>query len=57
MTIVNSTLSSESAGAKDVAPDDPLLDIEMVFWTLTVYELTAARAVASTLILPDVVES
>ena len=33
MTIVNSTLSSESAGAKDVAPDDPLLDIEMVFWT------------------------
>ena len=42
IVIVNSTLSLESAGAKDVAPDEPLLVNEIVFCTLTVYELTAA---------------
>ena len=31
IVIVNSTLSLESAGAKDVAPVDPLLVSEIVF--------------------------
>ena len=35
IVIVNSTLSDESDGAKDVEPE-LLLDIEIVFWTLTV---------------------
>ena len=36
IVIVNSTLSDESDGANEVAPEDPLLVIEIVFYTLTV---------------------
>ena len=36
IVIVNSTLSDESAGANEVAPEDPLLVIVIVFYTLTV---------------------
>ena len=43
ITIVNSTLSEESAGENEVEPDEPLLATVIVFCKLTVYELTAAR--------------
>lgn len=36
ITIVNSTLSEESVGEKDVEPEEPLLEIVSVFCRLTV---------------------
>ena len=57
IVIVNSTLSAALAGANEVAPPDPLLVIEMVFWTLTVWVPMPAAFAVLTLILPGVLVS
>ena len=54
---VNSTLSAALAGANEVAPPDPLLVIEMVFWRLTVWVPMPAALLVLTLILPGLLVS